>query len=158
MEKVKTLYVYNLLNSNGDELRMRLGYVVDANGNPYNVNAAWRWSFDGKKIPMPVRSRTWFCGFPEQTMISWLNGNGWYVRTRVDVMSGYAEVYELPKGNEEQYELSDIAIKQGEGALKDAIKLFCKADNKMKAIMLYRYFHPCNLKNANEAVEKIQHE
>ena len=96
MEKVKTLRVYNLLNANGERLRLRLGYTVDERGTPCNGNACWRWSFEGKNIPMPVRSRTWFHGFPEPIMIPWLKGNGWFPQTRVELDCGYAEVFELP--------------------------------------------------------------
>lgn len=91
MEKVRTLRVYNLVNANGEKLRLSLGYVAAGNGDE-----CWRWSFVGKNIPMPIRSRTWFHGFPEPIMISWLKGNGWFPRTRVDMGSGYAEVFELP--------------------------------------------------------------
>lgn len=99
MEKVKTFRVYNLLNANGDRLRLRLGYIVPESGRPYNEDSCFRWSFDGKHIPMPVRSRTWFNGFPEPIMLSWLKGNGWYPHAMVDMGSGYAKVFELPKGN-----------------------------------------------------------
>lgn len=162
MEKVRTIRVYNLLNANGERLRLNLGYTVDDYGPAGNGNAGWRWSFVGKNIPMPVRSRTWFCGFPEDTMISWLKGNGWYVQTRVDMGCGYAEVFELPKandepieGNEEPYELSELAVEQGESALKDAVKMLYKAGSKLRAVMLYRYVHPCNLQKANYAVNHI---
>ena len=99
MEKVKTFRVYNLLNANGDRLRLRLGYIVYEAGRPYNEDSGFRWSFDGKYIPMPVRSRTWFNGFPEPIMLNWLKANGWYPHTMVDMGCGYAKVFELPKGN-----------------------------------------------------------
>ena len=99
MEKVKTFRVYNLLNANGERLRLRLGYAVDDDGRPYNRDSGLRWSFDGRNIPMPVRSRTWFNGFPEPIMLSWLKRNGWYPHTRVELTTGYAGVFELPKGN-----------------------------------------------------------
>jgi hypothetical protein len=96
MEKIRTLRVYNLQNANGERLRLNLGYTVDDYSPAGNGNAGWRWSFEGKNIPMPVRSRTWFCGFPEPIMITWLKGNGWFPKTRVEMNSGYAEVFELP--------------------------------------------------------------
>lgn len=91
MEKVRTLRVYNLVNANGNKLRLSLGFVPDQCGD-----YGWRWSFTGKNIPMPVRTRTWFIGFPESIMLSWLKGNGWYPHTRVELDSGEAKVFVLP--------------------------------------------------------------
>lgn len=151
MEKVKTLRVYNLLDANGNKLRLRLGYTVDTNGAPCNGNAGWRWSFEGKNIPMPVRSRTWFCGFPEHTMISWLKGNGWYVQTRVDMGCGYAEVYELPNGNEEYNNIDS----QDEAAVMQAIRLLYNNGNRIKAMHLYHLVYGVTLTDAWNAVREI---
>lgn len=96
MENVKTFRVYNLLSANGERLRLCLGYIVNDPGYTYNGDIGFRWRFNGKNIPMPVRSNTWFNGFPEPIMLNWLNGNGWYLHTRVELNSGYAEVFELP--------------------------------------------------------------
>ena len=149
MEKVNTLRVYNLLDANGNKLLLRLGYTVDERGTPTNGNAGWRWSFEGKHIPMPVRSRTWFCGFPEQTMVSWLKGNGWYVRARVDMGCGQAEVYELPKANENQIDaMVDKAVIR-------AVKLLWCNGNHINAIHLYSHIYGGTLDEAQVAVKGI---
>lgn len=106
MERVKTFRVYNLVNSKGNKLQLELG-ITDVRREDTvwsSADKGYRWRFIGKHIPMPVRSLYWFNGFPESIMLDWLKGNGWFVHTRVDTGSSYAEVYELPccycsKGN-----------------------------------------------------------
>lgn len=61
----------------------------------------------------------------------------------------------LPNGNEE-YELSELAIRQGEDALEVAIRNLCKEGYKLKAIALYRYVHHCTLSEGKGAVDAIQ--
>ena len=61
----------------------------------------------------------------------------------------------LPNGNEE-YELSESAIRRGEDALEFAIRNLCEEGFKLKAISLYRYVHPCTLVEGKASVEAIQ--
>ena len=61
----------------------------------------------------------------------------------------------LPNGNKE-YELSELAIRQGEDALEFAIRNLCEEGGKLKAIALYRYVHPCTLVEGKAAVDAIQ--
>ena len=99
-EKVTALVCFNLVNANGVKLRLYLGRdegYADCYGNP---DKGFRWSFVGSKIPMPVRAYTWFNGFPENTMLDWLKGNGWALRSRVEMGTGKATIYELPKADE----------------------------------------------------------
>ena len=149
MENVKTFRVYNLLNANGERLRLRLGYTVDNNGTPCNGKAGWKWSFNGKNIPMPVRSGTWFDGFPEPIMISWLKGNGWHLQTRVEPYSGYAKVFELPNGNENTI---DIAFDR---ALDCALRLMWNNGNHLHAMHLYCHINGCTIAEAQIAVKGI---
>lgn len=58
----------------------------------------------------------------------------------------------LPNGNEE-CELSELAIRQGEDALEVAIRNLCEEGYKLKAIALYRYVHHCTLKAAVDAIQ-----
>ena len=95
MEKIVIHKVYNLVNPNGDKLQLKLGWIKELSRN------GWRWAFEGKKIPMPVRSRTWFNGFPEPVMLEWLKENDWVVRTIVSPCDGSADVFDLPKAEEE---------------------------------------------------------
>lgn len=99
MKKTKVIRVYNLVDSKGNKVQLELGTFDPNQNDEYPLSAldkGYRWRFIGKHIPMPVRSMCWFNGFPEPIMLDWLKGNGWFVRTRVDMCSGYAEVFELP--------------------------------------------------------------
>ena len=68
------------------------------------------------------------------------------------MMYGYNH---LPNGNEE-YELSEQAVRLGEDALEFAIRNLCEEGGKLKAIALYRYVHPCTLVEGKAAVDAIQ--
>lgn len=157
MEKIKPLHCYNLINEDGKSLRMYLGVITQGfcgNGNDEGL----RWMFEGKEIPMPVRSRTWFNGFPEPIMLEWLKGNGWVLRVKVDMCSGNAIVYELLDANKGNH------VSTGNDALDDAnrrvfhgvIKELCKANRKIEAVRLYRYAHGGSLGDANMAVNAIR--
>lgn len=102
MRNVKVLKVYNLVNAKGNKLQLRLGVLNSMKGDVCIASAdhGYRWSFIGEEIPMPVRSMTWFNGFPENIMLDWLKGNGWALRASVDMNTGKATVYELPKAEE----------------------------------------------------------
>lgn len=155
MERVRTLRVYNLVNANGEQLRLSLGYVTDERGTPCNGNAGFRWSFEGKNIPMPVRSRTWFCGFPEPIMISWLKGNGWFPRTRVEMCDGSAEVFELPAVNDTACKANEEANSWNVDAFHSVIRELVKNGRRVTAVRVYRYAHGGTLKSANDAVMEI---
>lgn len=101
MRNVKVIKVYNLINSNGNKLQMKLGMLQNRGSEVFisNEDEGYRWSFEGKNIPMPVRSMTWFNGFPEAVMLEWLNGNGWYPQTCVYMNGGHVIVYDLPTSN-----------------------------------------------------------
>jgi hypothetical protein len=155
MERVKTLRVYNLVNANGEKLRLSLGFTVDDYGRPCNGNSCWRWSFVGKNIPMPVRSRTWFCGFPEPIMISWLKGNGWFPRTRVELCDGYAEVFELPAANDAAHTENEETNSWDIDAFHNVIRELVKNGKRVTAVRVYRYAHGGTLRMANDAVMEI---
>lgn len=59
------------------------------------------------------------------------------------------------KGNE-TYELTELAIRNGNKALEEAIELLCSQGMILQSISLYRLVHPCCLKDAKEAVDKIR--
>lgn len=163
-EKITTLVCFNLVNADGVKLRLYLGRdegYADCYGNP---DKGFRWSFVGSKIPMPVRAYTWFNGFPENIMLDWLKGNGWALRSRVEMGTGKATIYELPKadepskGNEKPtaaYKMPDHATRQSEEAFRAAIRMMYNDRSKVHAINLYRYAHPCHLCDANIAVDAI---
>lgn len=166
MRNVEVIKVYNLVDSKGNKLRLMLG-VLKSRKDDVCIDSrdkGYRWSFIGTNIPMPVRSNTWFNGFPEATMLSWLKANGWYPKACVDMYNGFAEVYELPdaeptKGNEkpiEAYQVPDNVISRGKSAFNDAIHHLCNNGNKLTAVCLYRYVHPCCLTEAVRAVDAIR--
>lgn len=156
MKNVKTIKVYNLVDSKGNKLRLDLG-VTDSPQDDYlftSKDKGYRWRFVGYKIPMPVRSMCWFNGFPEDVMLDWLKGNGWYVRTRVDMCSGRANVYELPdeshKGNE------CFARKEEDETAFCAVVRQLNRDGKMvTATRLYRYANGGDMRDAYHAVMEI---
>lgn len=162
MKDMEVVKVYNLVNSKGNRLQLELGvgnlhdeeYPLDSKDNGY------RWRFFGTIIPMPVRSAYWFNGFPENVMLDWLKGNGWFVQTKVNMRTGYAQVYELPKGddNSKGNEIPAHVIDGGEAAVKEAIKLLCDNGRPLKAVQLYRYVCKpyCSLKEAKDAVDAIR--
>ena len=160
-ENIDILRVYNLVDSNGTKLQLRLGRYKYS--DDYLPDKGFRWSFVGSKIPMPVRAYTWFNGFPENIMLDWLKGNGWVLRSRVEMGTGKATVYELPfhgepsKGNEKStVQLTDVAVRQGESALSEAIRLLCNQGSVLSAIALYRYIYHCTLVEAKNAVDAIR--
>jgi hypothetical protein len=75
---------------------------------------------------MPVRAYTWFNGFPENIMLDWLKGNGWAIRSRVEMGTGKATVYELPTCNKEAsaQEMYNSTIQT---ALENAMKKISEA-------------------------------
>lgn len=161
-ENIDICYVYNLVDSKGTKLQLRLGRIKGYGDEllAYHCDQGFRWSFVGSKIPMPVRAYTWFNGFPENTMLDWLKGNGWALHSRVEMSTGKATVYELPKAEEpskgnNEYELPLHAIHSGERALKDAVRLMYGNGDKISAISLYRYVHPSCMLAAHDAVKAI---
>ncbi len=161
-ENVDILRTYNLVNSNGNKLRLYLGRIEES--DDYFGDKGFRWCFVGNRIPMPVRSGTWFNGFPEHIMLDWLKGNGWALHTSVSTNTGIVTVYELPfydepsKGNEKSidaYQMSDHAAELNKEAFEEAIRIMYSDRGKVAAIRLYRYAHPCLLCDANRAVDAI---
>lgn len=152
MKNIKTIKVYNLVNSKGNRLALEFGVITNGlrDEHPaFHADKGYRWRFIGKHIPMPVRSMYWFNGFPEEVMLDWLKGNGWYPQTCVNMCDGYAHVYELPKGNEEAPRSWDT------DAFHSVIRDLVKSGRRLTAVRVYRYAHDGTLKNANDAVREI---
>ena len=153
-EKITTLVCFKLVNADGGKLRLYLGRdegYADCYGNP---DKGFRWSFVGSKIPMPVRAYTWFNGFPENIMLDWLKGNGWALRSRVEMSTGKATVYELPfvdepsKGNETPY----VAYKD---TFDDVLRELVRNGRRITAVRLYRYAHGGTLQESTNATREI---
>ena len=149
MRNVNVILTYNLVDCNGNkltlcfgELKSRYDYVCIS-----NADKGYRWRFTGKKIPMPVRSGTWFNGFPADVMLDWLKGNGWYVHTRVNMTTGNAHVYELPKGNDRREE--------DEKAFREVIRQLHDDGKSVTATRLYCDANGGDMRDAYYAVREI---
>lgn len=153
-ENIDIIVVYNLLDSNGTKLQLRLGR--NKCSEDYFPDQGFRWSFVGPKIPMPVRAYTWFNGFPENIMLDWLKGNGWALRSRVEMSTGKATVYELPsessKGNETSCANCDMAYKD---IFDDVLRELVRNGKRITAVRVYRYAHCGTLQDATNAVKEI---
>ena len=96
MDSIKVIRIFNLVDVNGDKLQLRLGFIDKAVNRTGKNDTGLRWSFVGRKIPMPIRAYTWFNGFPEETMLSWLKANGWAPHTCISMDNFKVKVYDLP--------------------------------------------------------------
>lgn len=176
MERIKPLRRYTLIDRHRNALHLFLGQ--EEGHAKTSKDKGFRWMLKGHKIPMPVRSEGWFNGFPVDTMLDWFKENGWSLHSELDlatnrlVMYKYVCMNEVGKGNEttatiavnpddapkgnETYELTELSIRNGNEALTEAIKILCSKGVVLKAINLCRLVHPCCLKDAKEAVDKIR--
>ena len=159
LKEVNIIRVYNLVNAKGTALQLQLGVKNLEPQDKYYGDTGFRWSFVGTEIPMPVRAHTWFNGFPENTMLDWLKANGWYPKTSVDMQTGKAKVYELPKAPSEMETLgTDQFPARSEfdkTVFEHVIRSLVSDGNKARACRVYRYAHGGKLTDALKAVEFI---
>lgn len=155
---VDILRVYNLVSIDGNKLRLYLGRIKGS--DDYFDDKGFRWCFVGNKIPMPVRSDTWFNGFPEHIMLDWLKGNGWALHTSVSMNTGVVTVCAMPfchdhsKGNEKSYG-DEIPYDYDQKAFYEVIRELVRDNRRATAVRIYRYTHKCSLCTANRAVKEI---
>jgi hypothetical protein len=103
MERIKPLRRYTLIDEHRNALHLFLGQE-DGHAK-MSKDKGFRWMFKGHKIPMPVRSETWFNGFPVDTMLDWLKRNGWTLHSELNLATSRLTVYkyvcvtEIDKGN-----------------------------------------------------------
>lgn len=163
MGNIKVLKVYNLINSKGAKLWLRLG-IMQGNMNAICVSGdkGYRWSFEGDDIPMPVRSRTWFNGFPEGIMLDWLKANDWYIQACVDMGCGRAKVYEVPKVDKHASEMEMLGTdkfpalsEMDKPVFERIIRNLVSDGHKAAACRVYRYAHGGTISNALKAVNFI---
>ena len=156
MRKIETIKVYNLVDSKGNNLRLDLGRITTGVRDECPISSndkGFRWRFVGKRIPMPVRSEYWFNGFPDEIMLDWLKGNGWYPRTCVCMSNGTAVVYDLPKGDEDvDYPALDPACKP---LFDHHICELLQDGRRGTACRIYRYAHGGSVYDALKAIEEI---
>lgn len=157
MKNIEVLKVYNLVDSKGNKLRLNLGMAKNPNdaSRINDSDLGYRWRFIGKHIPMPVRSGYWFNGFAENIMLDWLKGNDWAVQSKVYMPSGYTEVYELPKGNEEDICIQPIRHELDEKYFCEIICDLVNNGKTIRAVHLYRYANGGDVLDARKAVMEI---
>lgn len=147
-----TKRIYGFVNPNGETLQLRLGYDHKAKlDDPTKKDTGYRWSFVGKCIPMPIRANTWFNGFSEEIMLNWLKSQGWYMETKVNMLTSKATVYELPFCKN----LSENELINGKQAIYKAVLLLCAAGHKDKARALTRLVSHCSFHEAFVKVDEI---
>lgn len=153
---MKVLKCFNLVDKDGTPLRLNLGVLEDTCDLLSSNDKGYRWRFLGSNIPMPVRNGTWFNGFQEATMMNWLMGHGWALVTKVDMLTGRAYVYNLPKGNEEPVTSEcDIHNVRDRAAFEDSIRYLVDNGKRITATKMYRYTHGGTLHEAHMAVREI---
>ena len=88
-------------------------------------------------------------------MVPWVKSHGYEVVATTSHVTG--SVY-VVKGNETPVTtaVNPDDDSNGNKALAEVIKLLCSQGTVLQAISLYRLVHPCDLKEAKEAVDKIR--
>lgn len=160
MEKIKPLRRYTLVDERSNSLHLFLGQKED--WAETSKDKGYRWMFKGFKIPMPVRSETWFNGFPVDTMLDWLKGNGWTLHSVLDLTTDKLTVYKYV-GAPDTSKGNNGPVSTGNENLDGTyyrnfcsiIKELCEAGRKIPAVRLYRYVHGGSLSEANNAVNAI---
>lgn len=174
MEKVKTIIVFDLWNDAlSVSLNLQYGRVMDENGNTITSNSAQRWRFYGCRIPMPVRSGTWFQGLSTSEMLAWLRSNGWELRGRVNLCTGGIYIYPRCKGNETPIEEDDAPVNEetvkrneetsdeeyanaaDERSFREVLVYLYNHSMRVKAIRLYRYVKKCGITDAYNAIREM---
>lgn len=82
-EKVNPIKSLAFVNPEGQRLTLILGCVTGED----DVKGL-RWSIRGYKIPIPVRSGTWFCGFKTDVMVKWLRDHDYVFQGEMNHDSG----------------------------------------------------------------------
>lgn len=152
MSEIKVIKVFNLVDTKGTKLQLRLGLIDNAANRCCKKDTGLRWSFVGSKIPMPVRNGTWFNGFPADTMMLWLAENDWYVATEVEMATGKAKVHVLPEP-EEAY--TDEQFVNDEIAFNCVLKELNSKGRFGTAVQLYSYAHNVGHWTARQLVKEI---
>lgn len=152
MANINIVRVYNLVNSKGKRLALRLGVLPREQWDKFNGDTGYRWSFLGTEIPMPVRAGTWFNGFPVDTMTLWLAEHEWYVETEVDMATGKTKVHVLPEPVEEYH---DYQLANDQMEFNKLIKEMCANGKKLNALYIYRYAHEVGTRTALTGISAI---
>lgn len=155
MEEVKALRAYNLLNEFGHHLTLQYGRCVDLDGNIMNADSAQRWRFFGSRIPMPVRSGTWFQGLSSCEMLNWLKNAGWLPETHVNLSSGCAIVYKVNPELEHEIRDFDSLGPTDKRKCNEAVLYLMRHNRFTTAYGLYRVLHNCSLSVAVQSVKAM---
>lgn len=159
MSEPNLLQIYGFVNPNGETLQLRLGSIRNelTRKEAESGDTGLRWSFVGKKIPMPVWSGDWFKGHPEPIMTKWLMENGgWAKKFMVDLVANKTEVYDLPKTPIEETEFMEALKEADERLIKKAIRSYFNGDNLPSTMRLWELLtgETCHVKTLH-AVKEI---
>ena len=139
IQKIKAYY---FKDRNGIKLTLCYGREVsDLTGEIDNSPTDQRWVMYGKRIPMPVRSGTWFQGLSSVAMVNFLEANGYTLEASVNLSTGIMH----------KYVYDEIDMYDVEHHIRNAYR----GDNKVALVMLYRDITGMSIHNANNAVNAI---
>lgn len=145
MENVKKIRAFYYQDNDGNKLTMFYGRLVDCTGvGIVGTDNAQRWCFIGNKIPMPVRSGTWFQGFGFNKMNDFVESTGYKLVTTVNLI--YGTVWYCPIVNKPIPDMDSI---------KYQIEKLYNGGNKLRLICLYQTIAGCSVSEANEVVTDI---
>lgn len=139
---IKKIKAYYLKDSNGNELTLCYGREVNENtGEVFTAANAQRWVMYGKRIPMPVRSGTWFQGLGDCEMVAWLNDAGYTLDAYVNLSTGI-----MHKCAENKISIFDV---------EHHIRCAYRGDNKTALVALYKDITGMSIHDSRVAVEAI---
>lgn len=137
--EIQTIQVFTLWHEERQcELTMTLGRVVGINNN-----TAWRWKLQGKYIPFPVRSNTWFEGFQADVMVEYMRSCGYELDAVVNMRTGKVRIFnrrKTPIISEDLKRMVNHAIRGGA--------------NKVAIVCIIRHAFNLKLTEANNLVNQ----
>lgn len=144
MENIKKIRAFYYKDNQGNKLTMFYGRLFDSAFNCISgTNNAQRWCFTGNKIPMPVRSGTWFQGFGYNEMNRFVESTGYHLVMTVNLIHG--TVWKCP----------ELEFTPDIDTIKHRIKRLYTGSNKLSLIRLYKEATGCNLSEANDVVTEL---
>lgn len=140
IQKIKAYY---FKDKNGTKLTLYYGREVsDLTGKIDHSPAGQRWVMYGKRIPMPVRSGTWFQGLSSVAMVEFLEANGYTLEAYVNLGTGIMHKC----NNNKAIDMNDV---------ERHIRQAYSGNNKLSLVLLYRDITGMSVHDANNSVNAI---
>lgn len=147
MENVKKIRAFYYQDNDGNKLTMFYGRLFDSDLNCISsANNAQRWCFTGNKIPMPVRSGTWFQGFGYNKMNCFVESTGYHLVMTVNLIHG--TVWHCPIIEKDRSTV-DMDL------IKHQIRKLYNGGNQIRLARLYQTIAGCSVSEAHEVVIDI---